>query len=132
MVHFSQKCVLSIPRVDFLFSDDSERCFYSCPNFLFMNFYIIQSMSSNSHYVEYHLSSLILFLFFTETQMSRAADSNLYPVPSYFLYSVSPQIWLPKCTSTCSRAHDLDPSGFVILILTTIISVMYIANDFNM
>ena len=67
--------------------------------------------------MEHHLSSSKPhLLFLTETQVCEATDSNLYSVPSYYLY--------PKFQSkagccayvrndiTCSRAHDLDSSEF--------------------
>ncbi len=68
------------------------------------------------HSVGHHLSLRPHLLFLTETQVSGATDSNLYSVPSYFLYpkfhSKAGCCIYVRNDIICSRAYQLDSSEF--------------------
>ena len=61
-------------------------------------------------------SNNLPFLFLTETQLSVTTDSNLFSVPSYFLYphfqTKADCCAYVRNNITCSRAHNLESSEF--------------------
>ena len=105
------------PRSDSPFGIRPERHLDSSSNFFFINFCNIRGLRSNFNSVEHHLSSTKPhLLFLTETQVSGNTDSNLYSVPSYYLYprfhSKAGCCVYVRNDITCSRAHNLDSSEF--------------------
>ena len=106
----------NVPRSDGSPGNDF-RCLDTSSNFLYINFCNIRGLRSNFQSVDHHLSSSKPhLLFLTETQVSVATDSNLFSVPSYFLYSQF-QAKAGCCVYvrndiTCSRAHNLESSKF--------------------
>ncbi|MPC70711.1 hypothetical protein E2C01_064965 [Portunus trituberculatus] len=77
---------MNVPRSD-CSPGDNPKCLDTSLNSSFINFYNIRCLRSNFKFVEHHLSSTTPhLLFLTETQLSKATDSNPFSVPSYFLY----------------------------------------------
>ncbi|MPC93629.1 hypothetical protein E2C01_088763 [Portunus trituberculatus] len=81
----SGKGTRNVPRSDWPSGSDSK-CLDTSLNFFFMNFCNIRGLRSNFQSVEHHLTfTKPHLLFLTETQLSEAANSSPFSVPSYFL-----------------------------------------------
>ncbi|XP_050715769.1 uncharacterized protein LOC126998326 [Eriocheir sinensis] len=94
-----------------------DRCLDNSLSLFLRNFCNIRGLPSNFHSVEHHFSSSKShLLFLTETHVSEATDSNLYSVPSYYLYprfqSKAGCCVYVRSDITCSRAHNLDSPKF--------------------
>ncbi|MPD06363.1 hypothetical protein E2C01_102171 [Portunus trituberculatus] len=98
----------NVPRKDSSLDNDPKRLETSL-NFFYINFFNIRSLRSNFQSVEHHLSSTKPHLFFTETQLSEAADSSPISASSYFLYfhfhSKAAFCVYVRNDLTCSCAH---------------------------
>ncbi|MPC72018.1 hypothetical protein E2C01_066310 [Portunus trituberculatus] len=77
--------IRNVPRLDSSLDND-PRCLDISLNFSCINFCNIRGLRFNFQSVEHHLSSTKLNLFHTEIQLSEVTDSNLFSVPSYFIY----------------------------------------------
>ena len=100
-----------------IFGNDLRRCPDNSSNLFCINFCNIRGLRSNFESVEHHLSSSKPhLLFLTETQVSEATDSNLFSIPSYFLYhkfhSKAGCCVYVRNDIFCSRAHNFDSSEF--------------------
>ncbi|XP_050709244.1 uncharacterized protein LOC126994048 [Eriocheir sinensis] len=132
------------PREDSLSGCRLERCLDNSSNLFLINFCNNRGLRSNFHSVEHPLSSSKPhLLFLTETQVSEVTDSNLYYFPSYYLYpkfqSKAGCCFYVRNDITCSRAYDLDSSGFSTIwlkrhchFITKYISAVYLSpNSIN-